>query len=342
MTIHNQGGNIVRKYIYIALCSIIAFLIARYIFNCDSAAIFSGSLPLLIFEIYKFSEDIKVRIEEKYQQQLKERYTKFRKSLAKLQKLARKSSNLFTPGVITLLSSEVAEGLLYDLYDVIRNNPILALLNTQNKSYIKTVVATIREKNIYVKKQTTYQVQILDTINDIMSLFPAFGILLFTLFNLIIIFNDGRTSTKRIYDILNDDNLTLELIIISQNIAIRPEIRLTHFLKKYITIFPVKDDKYLNILITENLLPEVGDLIEQLLWAYSLLDDDTLQRLSDKQRKSTKIDNPPYEFTTVCDCYLKQISNDFDPETQKMINDLYNKIVSMITEAQKLNYPFDN
>lgn len=330
------------RYIYIGICTIIAFLVAHYIFNCDLVSIFSGSLPLLVFEIYKFSEDIKVKIEEKYRQQLKERYTKFRRRLIRLSKLTRKSSQLFTPDAITLLSNEVATGLLYDLYSVIHNNPILTLLNTQNKSYIKTVVDTIREKNIYVKKQTTYKVQILDTINDIMSLFPAFGILLFTLFNLILIFNDGRTSTKRIYDILNDANLTLELIIISQNIAITPEIRLTHFLKKYITIFPVKDDKHLNILITENLLPLVTDLIDQLLWTYIRLDDDALQTLRDKQLKSLKVDKPPYAFIPVCDFYLKQILTTLDLETQKELDELYNKVVSAITESQKVDYPFDN
>lgn len=337
-----QGGNIMRKYIYVILGSLIAFLIAHYLFNCDVLSIISGSMPLLAFEIYKFCNDVKLKAEDRYRKRIKERFTKFRKKLTKLQKLARKLNNLCTPGVITLLANEVANGLLFNLQNGITTDPTLELLNPNNKHYIETIIGTVREKNDYVKKLTKYENQIQDAIADISDLFPAFGILLFTLFSLLIIFNDKRTSTKRIYGILNDETLLPELMAITQgNSTIMLETRLTYFLKRYITRLPVRDDKFLTIIITEKLLPPVSDLVEQLLWAHSLLDDSTLQILSDKQRKSIKIDNPPYEFTSVCNNYLKQILEDFDSETRKYIDELYKEVNSLVIESQKLNYPIN-
>lgn len=333
------------KYVILTIVTIVIGLVFFLITICcfglsfSVSLFFSGTLCTLlegyILILGYIKEGEKRELEEQRQ-----RFSKFKEGIFILNSLVKPVSNLFNQASITLLANRLSIKLLGDSENNASYLCLIDLLRHENRTRLETVINTVLEENETVKKHKEYCDKITNTLKTNIALFPDYQILLFTLFDPLLFYNSNKASRKKILELLDDEFIRkkiIKAITVSSNIDIT--IRLSTTLATYIRLIPEIDNEHRQIKITEDMLEDIADMIDWLLFAYST-SDDILQKRYEILQKKTIPDTESDNFIVNCDTYLPLVVDDLDSEIKEHLFELYNRIKEMLERNEYvINFP---
>ena len=327
-----------KKFI-IAVCigfSIILILL-YFVGVSEILSVFIGILTTILIRICERYFDYREKEKEKILEEQKHRFSKFKEGVSILESRVRLLSTLFDSRAISQFATELSKKLLEPFDEDTLYIGMVELLLPTNRSHLETIINIVLEENITVKKLKEYYNEITNTLETNLFMFPDFQILLHTLFDLLIFYTSTKASKRRLIDILNDKHIkSVILNTLEEYSQIDITTRLSTILAQYIRLIPAIDDNQRQVKITEDMLEDIAELINCLLYSYGMLGDSALQRIYDNLHKKVILSDTSYAFIETCNAYLPQVAENLDQETKNQLFELYNRVKEMIERNKHL------
>lgn len=277
---------------------------------------------------------------------LKEKTKKFyliREKLVELKRLLNNINDYTNVGPLSILAEELMIELFCNIERINEPDTIPDILTSDNRFYLNNIINTVLERNYTIQEQSEDIKRIMSIMNDISHTFPTYTLTLNLVTNLLLYYTEQKTSTQQIIYVLYNGQVQ-QHIFTPQTSDIRiPYItQVKALLAHYLLGTTVLLDIPTRTIMTKDISDALILVSKGLLDGYISLDDNTLERISEKQKGEEQSLEQNYQYRgsstfvqDFSDVFIR-IQKDFEPTMRWHIAELMRTVDQLFLRNRNL------